>query len=197
MPFFLEPLREWFMNLDVVASIHATFKNTRVFVHSVLSLGMVLFSALMIWRFLTAVTCSDSPIVVVLSGSMETGMFRGDLLLLTLLDTEPYTAGMIPVFKVDGRDIPIVHRIIQSHRDDDTDYGEDFELLTKGDSNSVADHQLYAPGQKWVERRHMIGVAKAFLPHLGRVTILMNDYPYLKFGMLGGLALLAIANRDE
>ncbi|KAJ9434900.1 Signal peptidase complex catalytic subunit sec11, partial [Diplonema papillatum] len=77
---------------------------------------MVVFSALMIWRFLTVATCSESPIVVVLSGSMRPAFERGDLLLLTLLDEEPYVAGDVIVFKVEGREIPIVHRITESHR---------------------------------------------------------------------------------
>ena len=130
---------------------------------------MVVFSALMIWRGLTVVTCSESPIVVVLSGSMSTGMERGDLLFLTLHDDEPYKVGDIVVFKVEGRDVPIVHRVIESHIRDDNRYGEDIQLLTKGDANAVNDMTLYTPGQLWVERRHILGRAKGFLPGVGYV----------------------------
>lgn len=59
-------------------------------------------------------TDSESPIVVVLSGSMEPAFHRGDLLFLTNRD-EPVRVGEIVVFKIDGRDIPIVHRVIKLH----------------------------------------------------------------------------------
>lgn len=61
------------------------------------------------------VTGSESPIVVVLSGSMEPAFHRGDLLFLTNFREEPVRVGDIVVFKVDGRDIPIVHRVIKLH----------------------------------------------------------------------------------
>lgn len=60
-------------------------------------------------------TGSESPIVVVLSGSMEPAFHRGDLLFLTNFREEPVRVGDIVVFKVDGRDIPIVHRVIKLH----------------------------------------------------------------------------------
>ena len=41
------------------------------FILQVLSFGMIVSSALMIWKGLMVVTGSESPIVVVLSGSME------------------------------------------------------------------------------------------------------------------------------
>ena len=72
------------------------------------------------------VTGSESPIVVVLSGSMEPAFQvshsmvfivlysiywqRGDLLFLTNYEEEDIRVGEIVVFKIDGRDIPIVHR---------------------------------------------------------------------------------------
>lgn len=91
----------------------------------------------MIWKGLMVVTGSESPIVVVLSGSMEPAFhrfvvyliwmrnfiiiiiiyfyYRGDLLFLTNYPEEPVRVGEIVVFKVEGRDIPIVHRVIKIH----------------------------------------------------------------------------------
>lgn len=57
----------------------------------------------------------ESPIVVVLTGSMEPAFFRGDLLFLTNRTDEPVRAGDITVFELEGRDIPIVHRCILVH----------------------------------------------------------------------------------
>ena len=47
-----------------------------------LNLAMIVFSALMIWRGLEVYTKSESPVVVVLSGSMEPAFQRGDILFL-------------------------------------------------------------------------------------------------------------------
>ena len=61
---------------------------------------MIVSSALMIWKFLMVATGSESPIVVVLSGSMEPAFHRGDLLFLTNYDHEDIRVGEIVVFKV-------------------------------------------------------------------------------------------------
>lgn len=71
------------------------------------------------------VTGSESPIVVVLSGSMEPAFHRGDLLFLTNFRDEPVRVGDIVVFKVEGRDIPIVHRVIKLHEKYDRFIGND------------------------------------------------------------------------
>ncbi len=93
---------------------------------------MIISTALMIWKGLMVVTGSESPIVLVLrlvesfkckantskihfSGSMEPAFHRGDLLLLTNYREEPIRAGEIAVFRIEGREIPIVHRVIKAH----------------------------------------------------------------------------------
>ena len=53
---------------------------------------------------------SESPVVVVLSGSMEPAFRRGDVLFLWM-QSEHFAVGDIVVFKIDQRDIPIVHRV--------------------------------------------------------------------------------------
>jgi signal peptidase len=59
-------------------------------------------------------TGSESPVVVVLSGSMEPGLQRGDILFLNM-GARPIRAGEIVVFSLDGRDVPIVHRVLKVH----------------------------------------------------------------------------------
>ena len=54
------------------------------------------------------------------------------------------------------------------------------KFLTKGDNNLVDDRGLYAPGQLWLERKDVVGRARGFVPYVGIVTILMNDYPKFK-----------------
>merc|ERR1712062_956429 len=114
----------------------------RQFLYQVLSFGMIVSSALMIWKGLMVVTGSESPIVVVLSGSMEPAFQRGDLLFLTNYEEEDIRVGEIVVFKIDGRDIPIVHRVLKLHEKEDGS----IKFLTKGDNNSVDDRGLCAQG---------------------------------------------------
>lgn len=46
---------------------------------------MIIATALMIWKGMMVVTGSESPVVVVLSGSMEPSFYRGDLLILGIV----------------------------------------------------------------------------------------------------------------
>jgi signal peptidase I len=75
------------------------------------TLGMVVGSALSIWKTLMIVTLSESPVVVVLSGSMEPAYYRGDILFLSFFNT-PIEVGDVVVYKIKDQDIPIVHRAI-------------------------------------------------------------------------------------
>eukprot|EP00054_Salpingoeca_dolichothecata_P032107 m.265627 g.265627 ORF g.265627 m.265627 type:complete len:189 (-) comp29282_c0_seq1:64-630(-) len=159
----------------------------------VLNFAMIIFSALMIWKGLMVVTGSESPIVVVLSGSMEPAFYRGDLLFLTNDVSDPIRVGEILVFKVAGKDIPIVHRVMELHEDRET--GQ-IKFLTKGDNNNVNDRGLYAQGQLWLQPKDVVGRARGFVPKIGMVTIAMNDYPQLKYLLLGLLGLFALLNRE-
>jgi signal peptidase len=82
----------------------------RQFFGQIVSLGLIVTSALMIWKFLMVVSNSESPVVVVLSGSMEPAFRRGDILFLWM-QSEHFAVGDIVVFKIDQREIPIVHRV--------------------------------------------------------------------------------------
>ncbi|VDM47143.1 unnamed protein product [Toxocara canis] len=178
--------------------------NVRQLLYQGLNFAMIISSALMIWKGLMVMTGSESPIVVVLSGSMEPAFYRGDLLLLTNDYSDPIRVGDITVFKVDGRDIPIVHRVIKVHEKSNTNT----KFLTKGDNNQAAlpianfsalqvdDRGLYAPGQFWLTRKDVVGRAKGFVPYVGMVTILMNDYPKLKYAVLAALGAFVLLHRE-
>jgi signal peptidase I len=173
---------------------------------------MIVCSALMIWRFLMLATLSESPVVVVLSGSMEPGFRRGDILFLNN-NNKPLRSGDIVVFNIDGRSIPIVHRALKVHEragggsgsdsdDSDSESGVpapapgDINLLTKGDNNWADDIGLYAPGQRWLERQHVMGRVVGYLPYLGMVTIIMNDYPWVKALLIGGLGIMVLTTKE-
>ncbi|XP_043266386.1 signal peptidase complex catalytic subunit SEC11A [Venturia canescens] len=168
--------------------------NKRQFLYQILSFGMIVSSALMIWKGLVVVTGSESPIVVVLSGSMEPAFHRGDLLFLTNYQDEPVRVGEIVVFKVEGRDIPIVHRVLKLHEKGDANHT--IKFVTKGDNNSVDDRGLYAPNQLWLTDKDIVGRARGFLPYVGMVTIYMNEYPKLKHTVLACLGIYVLVHRE-
>ena len=85
--------------------------NFRTLLTQFVVLGTVVSSALMLWKGLMIVTNSESPIVVVLTGSMEPSFFRGDILFINWDYTTP-SPGDIVVYKVPNQAIPIVHRVI-------------------------------------------------------------------------------------
>jgi signal peptidase I len=58
---------------------------------------------------------------------MEPGFQRGDILFLNM-GTAPARTGEIVVFNLDGRDIPIVHRVIKVHQRAKEDH---LDILTK------------------------------------------------------------------
>merc|ERR1711981_579640 len=159
-----------------------------------LNFGMVVSSALMIWKSLMIVSGSESPIVVVLSGSMEPAFYRGDLLVLTHYRNDPVVNGEIVVYRLNEREIPIVHRVIKRH--ENTETGE-IKYLTKGDNNQVDDRGLYAPGQKWIRPHEIIGRARAQCPCIGMVTIILNDYPMVKYATLALIAGFMLLKREE
>lgn len=103
----------------------------------ILNFASVLSSGLMIYKGLGLITNTESPIVVVLrcvdlfarcccsmcaervnpnfSGSMEPAFYRGDILFLINPPNMRYEIGDITVYKIPGQDIPIVHRILETH----------------------------------------------------------------------------------
>ncbi|KAL7457892.1 hypothetical protein ACHAWC_009420 [Mediolabrus comicus] len=117
-----------------IIELKKLWANKRQLTFQLLNLAMIVFSALMIWKGLMFMTKSESPVVVVLSGSMEPAFQRGDILFLNN-SVEKVFVGDVVVFKIKDRDIPIVHRILKVHEKPDGRV----ELLTKGDNNRVDD----------------------------------------------------------
>lgn len=146
----------------------------------VLNFALVLSSAFMLWKTLSVLANSPSPIVVVLSGSMEPAFQRGDLLFLWNRDRTA-EVGEIVVYNVRGKDIPIVHRVVRTYpggsaigsgskaksksRLPTTTTTLSNLLLTKGDNNVADDTELYARGRPtWTGRRISSAACAATCP---------------------------------
>ncbi|KAI3744139.1 hypothetical protein L1987_57215 [Smallanthus sonchifolius] len=174
--------------IDTIKSLHFRRPITQL-----VTMGMVMTSALMIWKGLMCITGSEAPIVVVLSGSMEPGFKRGDILFMRM-SKDPIRVGDILSFNVDGHEIPIVHRAIKVHEHQNT--GE-VDVLTKGDNNNFGDDFfLYAQGQMWLKQDHITGRAIGFLPYVGWVTILLTEQPLVKYILIGALGLLVMVSKE-
>ncbi|GAA5883103.1 hypothetical protein JCM8547_004050, partial [Rhodosporidiobolus lusitaniae] len=119
-----------------------------------LNFAMVLSTALMMWKGLSVVCNTESPVVVVLSESMEPAIQRGDLLFLTMPCSSPLKHGDITVYKIPGAEIPIVHRVIEAHNEPAP--STDQWILTKGDNNREDDVGLYR-GMKYLKKSHIVG----------------------------------------
>ena len=79
-----------------------------------LNFAFIMSTAFMMWKGLSIAADSPSPIVVVLSGSMEPAFQRGDLLFLWNR-CYPTDVADIVVYNVKDKEIPIVHRVISTH----------------------------------------------------------------------------------
>ncbi|EGF84301.1 hypothetical protein BATDEDRAFT_85317 [Batrachochytrium dendrobatidis JAM81] len=153
---------------------------------------MIVSSALMIWKTMAVGFNSESPIVVVLSESMEPSFQRGDLLVLSMF-SDPIRVGDICVYKIKGKDIPIVHRVLELH---ESQTSNKTLILTKGDYNPVDDRGLYNRGQLWIEPEDVVGRVVGHIPYMGMLTIILNDYPQLKAVMLGFLGISVLLNKE-
>lgn len=152
----------------------------------------VLSAALALWKGFAVVANTESPIVVVLSGSMEPGFYRGDLLLLWK-GFKPFEVGEVAVYRAHAEKIPIVHRIVETHYDQRR---RQQLLLTKGDNNTDDDIALYN-GPIWLHEEDVLGRIIGYVPYVGYATIMFNDNPMLKVVILGLLGLSLLFEREE
>ncbi|KAL4765404.1 signal peptidase complex catalytic subunit SEC11 [Aspergillus foveolatus] len=192
----------------MLSFLSSNLSNTRQSVAQVLNFALVLSTAFMLWKGLSVVTASSSPIVVVLSGSMEPAFQRGDLLFLW--NRSPRAeVGEIVVYNVKGKDIPIVHRVVRTFPEVEGKKEKTVKevtvssptppnmLLTKGDNNLADDTELYARGQEFLHRKEdIVGSVRGYMPMVGYVTIMLSEHPWLKSVLLGIMGLMVILQRE-
>ncbi len=178
--------------------------NFRHFLHQLMGLALIVASAIMIFKGLVSVSGSESPVVVVVSGSMEPAFYRGDILFLWLGRSE-FEVGEIIVFKIEGKETPIVHRIVELHSTVGTftstngsmNVGPKLEILTKGDNNQLDDRRgIYKEGQEWLGRVDLMGRVIGYLPYFGYVTISLTDFPLLKYALVAIMGLFVLTAKE-
>ncbi len=135
---------------------------------------------------------TDMPVVAVESNSMVPTFYQGDILIIQgVRNPEDYRkllkVGDIIVFSVEGREVPIVHRIKQINPDG--------SFQTKGDA---ACETCQHPFEKHIEPEQIHGKVIMIIPYLGWVKIGVTEYviPFMANNivfvvlLLGGVTLL-------
>lgn len=103
---------------------------------------------------------SESPLMVVSSGSMIPTLNVGDIIIVRGVDPHTVTVGTIIIFHSPNEyDLPIVHRVIAIQND-----GSNVFFETKGDNNPGPDGWR-VPGQ------NLIGVYVAKVPYVGLLSL--------------------------
>jgi len=124
---------------------------------------------------------------------MEPAFYRGDILFLANPPGIRYQTGDITVYKIPGADIPIVHRVLETHdvmlkkkQIDPSKLPLKQLILTKGDNNFVDDIDLY-DGLEWLERKHMVGTVRGLV-----VFIFIRPSSLVPYSYLGSYRMLAM-----
>ncbi len=111
---------------------------------------------------------TDMPVVAVESNSMVPAFYQGDILIIQgVRDPKDYADFLkiddVIVFSVEGRGIPIVHRIKQVNPDG--------SFQTKGDATS-GQHSF----EKHIDSEQIHGKVIMIVPYLGWVKIGVTEY---------------------
>ena len=166
--------------------------------------GVVVSSALCMWKCIQIFLNNESPMVVVLSGSMEPSMYRGDILVLQKRDD--LAIGDVIVYQIESEKIPIVHRVasLQEVPRTEKEMKEKpwasktkIMFMTKGDNNPVDDRGLYPKGVAYLDETSVVGHVYANIPYSGYLTLLVNDYPAVKYSLIGFMLLTSLVSKDQ
>jgi signal peptidase len=142
---------------------------------AVVLIAVAFFGSFFVYFILQLALNTESPVVVVISGSMEPNIHEGDLLFIMGVDAEEIKSGTAEdktgdVIVFDARWLwtgapqePIVHRVIGKYLDGDT-----WMFVTKGDANSLPDPEP-------VPESNIIGVVVGRILYIGWVKIFLTE----------------------
>ncbi|OLP85549.1 Signal peptidase complex catalytic subunit SEC11A [Symbiodinium microadriaticum] len=165
-------------------------RRPRTLLAQMLNLGCAYYLAGMLWKGFMVSTNCESPVFIVQSGG-DLRLHRGDIFFLTGSDS--FRAGDEVVYQVPGREISIAHRVANVHEKPDGTLA----LLTKGDDNGVDDRGLYLQGQLFLTRPEIVGLVVAYLPYLGILVLMLNDYLCLKCWLFLSTAFACLIGRGS
>ena len=157
----------------------------------VVSVANMFLSSALIWMLLTMLMRNNMPLVVVLSNSMEPDFIRGDLLLAASPpEGEMFPNGEICAYNIITSQVPIVHRMIETHKA----LGKK-QILTKGDNNEVPDNWLYR-NEEFYKNDEVETMLVAVLPKLGWISIIVKENKIASIFFIAMFCLRAFYNPD-
>jgi len=148
----------------------------RKIIVTIILLGVAFSGAFLVYFIMQIALNTKTPMVVVVSGSMEPKLHKGDLLFLRGKDAENIKNGTIEgkegdIIVFDARGLwvnapsdPIDHRIIDKWYVN----GDGWYFKTKGDANSL-------PDEGEVPESSILGVVTGRIPYIGWVKIVLTD----------------------
>ncbi|KKM79628.1 hypothetical protein LCGC14_1348050 [marine sediment metagenome] len=146
----------------------------RKIIVTVILISLAFSGAFIIYFVMQIALNTKTPMVVVVSGSMEPNLHKGDLLFLRGMEPANIKNGSIAgkegdIIVFDARGLwshapnePIVHRVISKR------YDNGWFFLTKGDANSNHDAAE-------VPETRILGVVVGRIPYIGWIKILLTD----------------------
>ena len=148
----------------------------RKIIVTIILLGVAFSGAFLVYFIMQIALNTKTPMVVVVSGSMEPKLHKGDLLFLRGKEAENIKNGTIEgkegdIIVFDAHGIwpnpppdPIVHRIVDKWYVN----GDGWYFKTKGDANSL-------PDEGEVPESSILGVVTGRIPYIGWVKIVLTD----------------------
>ena len=140
---------------------------------AVVMISIAFLGSFLVYFILQISFNTETPIVVVVSGSMEPQIHEGDMLFVMGIEPENIKSGTIEdktgdiiVFNAQWPTAPldpIVHRVIYKYQ-----VGDKWYFETKGDANVLPD-----PGE--VSEDDIIGVVVGGIPYIGWVKIFLTE----------------------
>jgi len=127
-----------------------------------------------LFQFLVMVSGSNAPLSVVVSGSMEPTLYRGDVIVMYDTKKEPYRVGEIIAFQVKEDNPFILHRIV--------DINDNGDILTKGDNNPVPDDQFLYHGR--LSKEQVKGRVCFSVPWIAKPFTWLIERPILKYTLV-------------
>ncbi len=148
---------------------------------AVVMISVAFFGSFLIYFILQVALNTETPIVVVVSGSMKPTLNEGDLLFVRGINPADIRTGTVEnkdgdiiVFDAHGvwlspPDEPVVHRVVNKTYNVNKSR---WEFQTKGDNNPNVDGY---PLEYWVPDYKIYGVVRVIIPWIGWVKIILTD----------------------
>ena len=127
------------------------------------------------FQLLVLVSGSSTPLTIVVSGSMEPVIYRGDVVVLYNDYKKPLEVGEIVAFRVTDDSPTILHRLIYVNHTDNT-------VVTKGDNNKVSDSSFLYEGKLPMNR--VDSRVWTTIPYIGRPFTWIIENSPIKYATL-------------